>query len=175
MIASVATKVVSKTYCTLPNPFVTESTERIYFSSLLALLIDSWRINYSVFLNFFHYEGVDLRVNDNEDNDSTIGATPNTTKIQDVQPKYEKMSISTPEFLIPVVALITLVGALLIKCCEPKSGLRKNYASEGTLIDIMQDQDGGESVDDDVSESSAKSPIFLHIIYQPQDHNQLLG
>lgn len=173
MIASVPTKVVSETYCTLSNPFVTESS--IHFSSLLALLTDSWRINFSVFLYFFRYKGIDLRVKDNEDNDSTIGATPNTTKIQDVQPKNEKMSIRTPVFLISVVALITLVGALLINCCEKKSGLRKNYASEGTMIDIMQDQDGGESVDDDESESSAKSPIFLHRIYQPQDHNQLLG
>lgn len=173
MIASVATKVISETYCTLSNHFVTEIS--IYFSSLLALLTDSWGTNHSVFLNFFRFKGVDLRVNDNVDNDSTIGATPNTTKIQDVQPKNEKMSISTPEFLIAVVALITLVGALLVKFCEPKSGLRKNYASEGTTIDIMQDQDGGESVGDDESESSAKSPIFLHRIYQPQDHNQLLG
>lgn len=173
MIASVATKVVSEMFCTLSKPFVTESS--IYSSSLLALLSDNCRINYLVFFNFFYNKGVDLRVNDNVDNDSTIGATPNTTKIQEVQPKNEKMSVSITEFLIAAVALITLVGALMVKCCEPKSGLRKNYASEGTTIEIMQDQDGGESVDDDESESSAKSPIFLHRIYQPQDHNQLLA
>ena len=173
MIASVATKVVSETYFTLSEPFVTESS--IYSSSLLALLLDSWRINYLDFFNFFHYKGVDLRVNDNVDNDSTIGVTPNTTKVEEVQPKNEKMSVSTTEFLIAVIALITLVGALMVKCCEPKSGLRKNYASEGTTIEIMQDQDGRESVDDDESESSTKSPIFLHRVYQPQDHNQLLA
>ena len=173
MITYVATKVVSETYCTLSKPFATESS--IYFSSLLALLPDSWTMNSSVFLDVFHYKGVDLRVNDNIDNDPTIGTTPNTTKIQEVQPKKEKISISTTEFLIAVVVLITLVGALLVKCCEPKTGLRKNYASEGTTIEIMQDQDGGESVDDDEFESSAKSPIFLHRIYQPQDHNQLLA
>jgi hypothetical protein len=173
MITSVATKVVSETYCTLSKLFVTESS--IYFSSLLALLSDSWRVNSSVFWNVFHYKGVDLRVNDNIDNDSTIGATPNTTKIQEVQPKNEKMSVSTTEFLIAVVVLITLVGALLVRCYEPKSGRRKNYASGVTTIEIMQDQDGGESVDDDESESSAKSLILLHRIYQPQDHNQLLA
>jgi hypothetical protein len=173
MIASVATKIVSEMYYTLSKPFVTESS--IYSTSLIALLSDSCRINYLVFSNFFYYKGVDLRVNDNVDNDSTIGATPNTTKIQEIQPKSEKMSVSTTEFLIAVVALITLVGALMLKCCEPKSGQRKNYSSEGTIIEIMQDQDGGKSVDDDESETSAKSPIFLHRIYQPQDHNQLLA
>lgn len=176
MVTTFAIKLISDADDALPQSLAAIISEfSIFLSSLLVLCFDNVGRNFTSSPEISYNRGVDLRISDNTDNDSSIGLTPNTTDIQEKLPRNEKMSVDTPIFLVAVIVLITLVGALILKCCEPKAGLRNKYASNDTITQILQDQDGDdESVDDDGSGSSAKSPIFLHKIYQPQDHNQIL-
>lgn len=173
MVTTFAIKLISDADDALPQSIILEFST--FLSSLLVLCLDNFERNATSSPEISRNKGIDLRISDNTDNDSSIGLTPNTTDIQEIMPRREKMSVDTPIFLVAVIVLVILVGALILKCCEPKTGLRNKYASNNTITQILQDQDGDdESVDDDESGSSAKSPIFLHKIYQPQDHNQIL-
>lgn len=95
----------------------------------------------------------------------TLAERPDSTESNEAKAHQ----VGTSAFLIATLPMLALVGAFFAQC-KRGNGSNQQISHSKLNTAAQEEEESIDSAEDKESDSDLKDPLFMHRMYQPQDH-----